>query len=101
VYRDQCLQVVVKERPPGLRRRLAVPDHVLADAGLTDVDAQLQKFAVNVRSAPEWIFAAQHAHQFAHVFRHRWAAGLAVPNLPTPEQTKAPYAASQAPWQAG
>ena len=34
-----------------------MPDHVLADAGLTDVDAQLQKFAVNVRSAPEWIFA--------------------------------------------
>ena len=34
-------------------------------------------------------FAAQHADQFAHVFRHLWAAGLAVPNLPTPEQAKA------------
>jgi hypothetical protein len=26
-----------------------VPDHVLADAGLADVDAELQEFAVNVR----------------------------------------------------
>src|SRR5215472_11471106 len=89
VHRNKCFQVVVEEGPPGWRRRLPVPDHVLADAGLTDVDAQLQKLAVNVRSAPEWIFAAQHADQFAHVFRHRWTAGLAVPNLPTPEQAKA------------
>ena len=44
---------------------------------------------MNVRRAPEWIFAAQHADQLAYVFRHRWAAGLAVPNLPTPEQAKA------------
>src|SRR5215467_6670466 len=80
---------VVEERPPGLRRRLAVPDHVLTDAGLTDVDAQRRKFAVNVGSAPKRVFAAQHADQFAHVFRHRWTAGLAVPNLPTPEQAKA------------
>ena len=64
-------------------------DHIFTDAGLTDVDAQLQKFAVNVRSAPKRVFSAQHADQFAHVFRHRWAAGLAVPNLPTPEQAKA------------
>ena len=88
VHRDQCLQVVAEERPSGLRRRLAVPDHVLADAGLTDLDAELQKFAVNVRS-PRVDFRGQHADQFAHVYRHRWAAGLAVPNLPTPEQAKA------------
>jgi len=53
------------------------------------MDTELEQFPVNVWHSPEWIFAAQHADQFAHVFRHRWAAGLAVPNLPTPEQAKA------------
>ncbi len=31
---------VVEERPPGLRRRLSTPDHILADARLADVDAE-------------------------------------------------------------
>ena len=60
-------------------------DHALTDAGLTDVDAELQEFAVNVGSTPEWIFAAQHADQFERVFRHRRATGLAAANLPAPE----------------
>ena len=34
-------------------------------------------------------FRGQHADQFAHVFRHGRAAGLAVSNLPTPEQAEA------------
>jgi hypothetical protein len=66
-----------------------VPDHVLADAGLPDVDAELQQFAVNVGSAPQWIFAAQHADQLANLFRHRGTAGLAMANLSAPEQAKA------------
>src|SRR5215469_10559768 len=49
IHRHHRFQVIVQERPPGLGWRLAVPDHVLADAGLADVDAELQEFAVNVR----------------------------------------------------
>ena len=66
-----------------------MPDHVLADTGLTDGDAELQQFAVNVGSAPEWIFAAQHPNQLANLFRHRRTAGLAMANLPPPEQAQA------------
>ena len=31
------------------------PHHVLADTGLTDVDAQLQQFTVEARRTSEWI----------------------------------------------
>jgi len=38
---------------------------------------------------PQWIVAAQHADQLANLFRHRGTAGLAMANLPAPEQAKA------------
>ena len=44
-----------------------MPDQVLADAGLADVDAELQEFAVNVRRSPEWIFATEHTDQLANL----------------------------------
>ena len=66
-----------------------MPDHVLADGGLTDVDAELEQFAVNVRRSPKWVLAAQHADQLANLFRHRRAARLAVANLSPPEQSEA------------
>ena len=49
VHRDHGLDVILEEGPPGLRRRLAVARHVLADAGLANVDAQFEQFAVNPR----------------------------------------------------
>ena len=61
-----------------------MPDHVLADARLADVDAELEQFAVNVRSAPERILLTQHANQLANLFRHRRTAGLAAANPPAP-----------------
>ena len=53
VDRPQRLQVIFEERPPGLQWRLAAPDHVLADARLTDVDAKLHQFAVVTRRSPQ------------------------------------------------
>jgi hypothetical protein len=38
VDREQLLGVILQERAPGLRRRLATAHHVFADAGLADVD---------------------------------------------------------------
>ena len=66
-----------------------MPDHVLADAGLADVDAELQEFAVNVRRSPEWIFATEHTDQLANLFGHRRAAALHIAKPATPEQAKA------------
>ena len=52
---DQLLGVILQECAPGLRRRLAAAHHVFADAALTDVDAEFERFAVDARSTPAGI----------------------------------------------
>jgi hypothetical protein len=69
----------------GLLRRT----YVLAHAGLADVDAKLQQFAVNPRGTPERIVAAHRTNQGADFLRHRRSSRLAAPNLPSPKQAKA------------
>jgi hypothetical protein len=49
---NQSLEVIVEKSVPGLRRRLAVPEHVLADAGFADVDVQLEQLTMDV-GAPQ------------------------------------------------
>src|ERR1700726_4313914 len=55
IHGNQLGQVVVQKRAPRLRRRGPAPQHVLADAGLPDVNAQLQQFTVDARRALERI----------------------------------------------
>ena len=62
---------------------------VLAHAGFTDVDAQLQQLAVNPRSAPQWVLTAHGANQLAHFLWYGRPPRLTVSDLPGPEQTKA------------
>src|SRR5262245_65871543 len=45
--------MIAKEGLPALRRRHPSPRHVLCDRGLSDVDAELEQFAVYPRSAPK------------------------------------------------
>src|SRR5882724_2963186 len=47
VDRNHGLDVVLKEGPPGLQRWLPVAYDVLAHAGLTDVDAKFEQFAMD------------------------------------------------------
>jgi hypothetical protein len=89
VDRHQCLDVVSEECPPGLRRRLAEPDHVLTDAGLADVDAEFLELTVNARRPPQRVFTAHRPNQLANVFRNARAAALALTDLPPPEKPKA------------
>ena len=49
IDRHHRFQVIVQERPPGLRGWLAAAHHILIDARLADVDAEFEQFAVNVR----------------------------------------------------
>jgi hypothetical protein len=74
--------VILKEGTPSLRGRFSLADQVLAETGLTDVDAKLEQFAVDARRAPEWILAAQLADQIPNVR----PTGLPVTDLPGPEQ---------------
>jgi hypothetical protein len=86
---NPCLEVVFKERPPGLGGRLVAAHKVLAHAGLADFDTELKQLAMNPRRAPEWILAAHGANQCAHFLRHAWSPRLTVSDLPGPEQAKA------------
>ena len=62
---DEILAVIQQERAPSLRRRLSVPHHLLADAGLADLDAGLEQFAVEARCSPERVLNAHPSDQHA------------------------------------
>ena len=81
--------MIVEEGSPSLRARLAAPDHVLADAGLADVDAELEQLTVDARSAPE-VVAAHRPDQLANVLGNAQQTGLTVADLPPPEKAEAP-----------
>jgi hypothetical protein len=86
---NHTLHVVLQESPPGLGRRSPAADHVLAHAGLADVDAKLEQFTVNPRGTPERIVAAHRTNQGADFLWHRRSSRLAAPNFPSPKQAKA------------
>jgi hypothetical protein len=65
VHRHQVLEVISQEGTPALRRRLAVPHHVIGHAGLTDLDAQFEQFPMDVGRTPQQVFAAHFADQIA------------------------------------
>jgi len=58
---DQLRHMVLQERSPSLGRRFCAPHHILADAGLSDVDAEFEQFAMNARCAPTWVFSTHSA----------------------------------------
>ena len=67
----------------------AFAGRTFAHDGLADVDAELEEFTVDAGSAaPTRILAAHPPNQFTDFLRHRWAAGLAAADFPSPEQSK-------------
>lgn len=52
VCRNRLLGVVVEKRPPGLRRKIAVPHNVFGDCCLRNFDSDLPQLSVNARNAP-------------------------------------------------
>src|ERR1700761_5945135 len=71
----------MKERPPSLRGRNP-PPHIFGHAGLADIDAKLEKLAMNPRCSPQRIGAAHLADKLACFCRHgrSSAAGLRFPS---------------------
>ena len=66
----------------------AFAGRTFAHAGLADIDAELEEFTVDARSAPKRILATHPPNQFTGFLGHRWAAGLAAADFPSPEQSK-------------
>ena len=67
-----------------------MPDHVLGDRRLGDLEPELEEFTMDARSAPKRMFAAHPPNQLTDFLRHRRAAALAVTNFPCPDQGRLP-----------
>src|SRR6202795_1275617 len=49
IHRSDAVGMVAEERPPALGRRVSSLGHVLGDAGLSDIDAELEEFSMDPR----------------------------------------------------
>jgi len=63
-------------------------DHVLADAGLADVDAEFEQSTMDAWCSPEWILATHLPDQLTNVLANRWLPRLPATDLPCPEQSE-------------
>jgi hypothetical protein len=63
-------------------------NHVFAYAGLADVNAELEEFTVDARSAPKRVVAAHLPNQFTDFLRYWRSPALAAANFPGPKQSK-------------
>src|SRR6266581_5862489 len=75
VHGGDVRRVVTQEGAPALGRRSTSLDHVLRDAGLSDLKAKLEQLAMDARRAPQRIVNAHPPDQRAQITQ-RAAAGL-------------------------
>ena len=88
VDRHKTVHVILREGPPGLRRRFSLSHHVFGRRGLRDLDSQFEHLAVDARGAPAWVVTAHHPNQVSPFRRHGRPPPLPVANFPPPEETK-------------
>src|SRR4051794_16458123 len=79
--------MIEEERSPALRRRAPASGHVLGYRGLAYVDAELEEFSMDARSAPERICQAHLADQLPNFERHLGPADSSS-RFPAPEHAK-------------
>src|SRR5262249_34931251 len=83
IHCGNAIRMVAKERLPSLRGRAPPPHHILGDAGLADLDAELEKLAMDSRRSPQRVGDAHLADQPANFQQYSWSAA-AVPGFPAP-----------------
>jgi hypothetical protein len=81
-------RMVTQERLPCLARSGSTLGHVLGNRRLSDLDPELQQFAMNTRRAPERVLHAQPPDQAAHLNRNSGPAAART-RLPAPIKPKA------------
>src|SRR5258708_27471242 len=89
VHRGNPIGMVTKERPPSLRGRNPPPHHIFGHAGLADIDAKLEKLAMDPRCSPQRIGAAHLPDKLAYFYRHG-RSSAAVLRFPSPIRSKSP-----------
>jgi hypothetical protein len=95
VNRHHGLDVILQEGPPRLRRRLPTAYEVFAHAGLADIEAEFEQFAVDAGRAPKRILAAHLANQLANLFSTPADTRVGRDELSTSRTTGSPCGASQ------
>src|SRR5512144_1697588 len=81
VHRRDPICVVAQERLPALRRRTSPARHILGNAGLPDIDPELEQFAVDPGCTPQRVGNAHLSDQLLDFSRHAGAT-LTAPRLP-------------------
>src|SRR6476660_8437406 len=90
VHRGNPISMVTKERPPSLRGRNHPAHHVFGHAGLADIDAKLEKLAMDPRCSPQRIGNAHLTDELAYFERHlRPAATASRAQAPVQPETSA------------
>src|SRR5260221_9186726 len=87
VHRGNPISMVTKERPPSLRGRNPPPHHIFGHAGLADIDAKLEKLAMDRRCSPQRIGDAHLADKLAYFYRHG-RSSAAMLRFPSPIRSK-------------
>src|SRR5262249_49472423 len=79
---------ITQEGAPSLGRRAKSLHHILRDAGLTDIEAELEQLAMDARRTPQGIFRAHAPNQRAQ-FRINLGSTSKRAGFPMPIPTKA------------
>src|SRR5712691_12260209 len=80
--------MVTQERAPSLGGRPGSLDHVLRDAGLSDLKAEFEQLAMDTGGAPQWIVSAHPSDQRAQ-FRIDLRSASKRAGFPPPVSTEA------------
>src|SRR5476651_1025127 len=87
IHRSNAVGMIMKERLPPLRWRASSHGHILGDARLSDIDAELEQLSMDPRRATQGIRNAHLADQPADLRRHSRPATTAS-RLPAPIKPK-------------
>ena len=87
IHRRDAVGMIIEKCFPTLGRRASTPGHILGHARLPDIDAELEKLAVDPRRAPQRIGNAHLADQPAELQRHNRPA-TTMSRLPAPIRPK-------------
>src|SRR5262245_36855320 len=80
--------MVAQKGEPSLRGWPISLDHVLGDAGLSDLEAKLEQFAMDARRAPQQIVHAHPSDQRPHI-RVDWRPASEGAGFPSPVPAEA------------
>jgi hypothetical protein len=94
VGRGDLADMIREKRAPRLGGRSSVPRHVIRHRGLTDVDAELQEFAVNAWRTPQRVGVRHGTNQLTDVPRDARPTQPASA-FPRPEEPKTTAVPSQ------